>query len=64
MSHYLLVRIEALQQELAILRKVVIQQTRGEKQATQLRSLWKGIELSEDDFAAARNAVFRDASNL
>jgi|GEM_PF-1040523 hypothetical protein len=61
MANYLLVRIEALQEELDRLRQAVLNQSQGEKRPTQLRELWHGVEFSDDDFAAARQAVFRDA---
>ena len=61
MSHYLLIRIEALQQELEYLRQTVLQQTQVGPRSTQLQGLWRGVDVSEDDFAAARRAVFSHA---
>ncbi len=61
MSNYVLIRIEALQQELETLRQVVLHETQGARRPTQLRGLWQGVQFSEADFDAAQRAVFRDA---
>jgi len=57
MANYLLVRIEALQEELDRLRQAVLHQSQGEQHPTQLRGLWNGVEFSDDDFVAARQIV-------
>ncbi len=61
MSEYVLIRIEALQQELETLKKVVNHQLQGSKQKTQLKGLWKGVEITEEEIAAAQKVVFRQA---
>ena len=61
MSNYVLIRIEALQQELENLRQVVLHETQGARRPTQLRGLWQGVQFSAADFDAARRADFRDA---
>ncbi|PZV00873.1 MAG: hypothetical protein DCF32_16950 [Leptolyngbya sp.] len=61
MSNYVLIRIEALQQELENLQQLVLHETQGEKRPTQLKGLWQGVQFSETDFDAARRAVFKDA---
>ncbi|MBD2426346.1 hypothetical protein [Phormidium sp. FACHB-1136] len=45
MSHYLLIRIEALQQELEHLRQMVLQQTQVGPRSTQLQGLWRGVDV-------------------
>jgi hypothetical protein len=50
-----------LQQERESLRQAVIHQTQAQKRPTQLRGLWRGVDFSEDDFMAARQAIFSDA---
>jgi hypothetical protein len=61
MSEYVLARIQAIQQELEALRKTVAHQLQGSRKKTQLKGLWKGIEVTEEDLKAAQQAVFRDA---
>jgi hypothetical protein len=61
MSNYVLIRIEALQQELENLRQVVLHETQGARRPTQLRGLWQGVQFSEASLKTAQRAVFRDA---
>lgn len=49
MSEYVLDRIQAIQQELEELRKTVAHQLQGSRQKTQLKGLWKGIAVTEED---------------
>ena len=52
---YVLVRIEALKQELEQLHRVLSGEE-GEGK-TRLRGLWKGLDLSEEDFREAGEAL-------
>lgn len=61
MSEYVLVRIQAIQQELEELKKIVAHQLQSSRQKTNLKGLWKGIEVTEEDVESAQQAVFRDA---
>lgn len=54
-------RIEALQQELEQLRKVLSGEMAKRKRKTCLRGLWKGLEVAEEDFEEAKRAIFKDA---
>jgi hypothetical protein len=35
----------------------------GQRKTTYIKGLWKDFEINDDDFADARSAVFKDASN-
>ncbi len=61
MSEYVLARIQAIQKELEELRKTVAHQLQGSRQKTQLKGLWKGIEVTEEDIKSAQRGIFRDA---
>ena len=61
MSEYVLARIEAIQQELEELRKVVAYQVEGPRHKAELKGLWRGLRVSEEDLQEAQRAVFRDA---
>ena len=58
MSKFALARIEALQQELESLKKLVAQQAET-RSKIKLQGLWQGVTLSEVDFEAAERAVFQ-----
>ena len=58
MSKFALARIEALQQELESLKKLVAQQAET-RSKTKLQGLWQGVVFSEVDFEAAERAVFQ-----
>ncbi|MFP4119923.1 hypothetical protein [Coleofasciculus sp.] len=47
MSEYVLVRIEAIQQELEALRKLVAHQVQNTKRQTHLKGLWKDVEITD-----------------
>jgi len=64
MSEYVLARIEAIQQELEALRKLVAHQVQNTKRQTHLKGLWKDSEITYENIEAAKKAVFRDAYNL
>ncbi len=61
---YVAARIEAIQQELEQLRKTLAHQEEGSKRKTELKGLWKGVDVTEEDIAEAKKAVFRDAYRL
>jgi hypothetical protein len=64
MSQYVLLRIQSLQEELEGLKKIVSHQMlQNPPKATYIKGLWKDFEIHDDDFADARRAIFRDASN-
>jgi hypothetical protein len=61
MSQYVLLRIQAIQEELEALKKTVIHQLEGSRNQTQIKGLWKDILVTDEDLEAASKAVFRDA---
>jgi hypothetical protein len=64
MSQYVLLRIQSLQEELESLKKIVSHHLlQSQRKTTYIKGLWKDFEINEDDFADARSAVFKDASN-
>lgn len=63
-NFYITARIEAIQQELEQLRRTLAHQEEGSKRKTKLKGIWKGIEVTEEDIAEAKKAVFRDAYQL
>ncbi len=56
-SEYVLARIQAIQQDLDNLKD----QIKSPKRRVNLKGLWKGIDVSEEDIEEAKQAVFRDA---
>ena len=64
MEHYVLARVQAIQQELEQLRRVLAHQVEGERRKTKLAGLWKAVQVSEEDFKEARRAVFKAASEF
>ena len=64
MSEYVIARIEAIQQELQELRKAMIYEVQGPKRKTNLKGLWKGVRVTEEDFKEAQRAVFKEAYEL
>lgn len=61
MSQYVLLRIQALQEELETLKKTVIHQFEGSRNKTHLKGLWKNTMINDKDLKEAEKAVFRDA---
>jgi hypothetical protein len=58
MSQYVLLRIQSLQEELESLKKIVSHQLlQGQRKTTYIKGLWKDFEISDDDFADARNII-------
>jgi hypothetical protein len=64
MGEYLINRIHAIQQELEELKGALVRQMEGSKRRTQLRGLWEGVLVSDDDLRDAQQAIFRDAYSL
>lgn len=64
MSQYVLLRIQSLQEELESLKKLVTHQLlQNSRRQTYIKGLWKDFEISDDDFADARKAVFKDVND-
>ncbi|MBW4612523.1 MAG: hypothetical protein KME21_04445 [Desmonostoc vinosum HA7617-LM4] len=61
MSQYVLLRIQAIQEELEALKRTVLHQLEGSRNKTQIQGLWKDILVTEQDLEEAEKAVFRDA---
>ena len=63
MSQYVLLRIQSLQEELESLKKIVSHQLlQNQRKTTSIKGLWRDFEISDDDFADARGAVFKDVA--
>jgi hypothetical protein len=62
-TQYVLARIQAIEQELADLKKVLVSEIESPKK-TKLKGLWKGINVTDDDIEEAKHAIFRDAYNV
>jgi hypothetical protein len=54
-------RIEAIQQELETLKRTFIANPANARRKTELKGLWRGVEISEEDIAEAKQAVFKAA---
>ena len=61
MSQYVLLRIQAIQEELEALKKTVIHQLEGSRNKTKIKGLWKDVVITDEDLEEAEKAVFRDA---
>jgi hypothetical protein len=62
-SEYVLARIQAIEQELADLRKVLVSEIESPRK-TKLKGLWKGINVTDEDIEEAKQAIFKDAYNF
>ena len=62
-SEYVLARIQAIEQELADLRKVLVSEIESPKK-TKLKGLWKGINVTDEYIEEAKHAIFKDAYNF
>lgn len=60
MSQYVLLRIQAIQEELEALKKTVIHQLQGSRNQTQIKGLWKDVLVTDEDLEEAEKEVFRD----
>jgi hypothetical protein len=58
MINYILTRIETIQQELETLKqKVLTQEQSNRVRTTQLRGIWKGVDISESLFEEAKRSL-------
>ena len=55
----ILVRLEAIQQEIEEIKKMLKVEPRSFKKS--LRGIWKGLEVSEEDIDAAKRSLFKGA---
>lgn len=62
-SEYVLARIQAIEQELADLRKVLVSEIESPKK-TKLKGLWRGIDITDKDIEESKQAIFKDAYNF
>ena len=60
-NDYVVARIEAIQQELETLKRTLIASPTDARRKTELKGLWRGMEISEKDIAEAKQAVFKAA---
>ena len=60
MTEDVLVRIEAIQHELEELKKLVAHQVTGPRRRTNLKGLWQGVQVTEEELKGAERAVFKD----
>jgi hypothetical protein len=61
LDEHVLARIESIQQELEFLKKAVTVKPVSRRRKTALRGLWQGIQISEEDIAVAKRAIFKFA---
>ncbi|MER3433300.1 MAG: hypothetical protein C4288_07695 [Leptolyngbya sp. ERB_1_1] len=64
MRHYILTRIEAIQQELETLKQMLIAQNQSDRRTIRLRGIWKGVHISDQLLEEAERLLiskeFRD----
>jgi hypothetical protein len=60
MSQYVVLRIQAIQEELEALKKTVIHQVESSRNKTQIKGLWKDAVITDEDLEEAKKVVFRD----
>ena len=59
MSHYVLQRIQAIQDELETVKKIVESESQNTSEVVKIEGLWKGIDITDQDLMEAKNSVFR-----
>ena len=57
MSHYVLQRIQAIQDELETLKKIVESESQNTSKVVKIQGLWKGIDITDQDLMEAKNSV-------
>ena len=57
MSHYVLQRIQAIQDELEMLKKIVESESQNTSKVVKIQGLWKGIDITDQDLMEAKNSV-------
>ena len=63
MSDYILTRIDAIQQELEALKKILAAQNQSDHRSTQPRGIWKGVDISDQLLEEAKKSAFSTAYN-
>lgn len=63
MSQYILVRIQAIQNELETLKKLVINQGKESPNQTKIKGLWQDIVVNDEDLEEAKKAMFKNVLN-
>lgn len=63
-NSYVVARMEAIQQELEQLKRMLIHQVGGSRGRIKLKGLWKGVEVTEEEIEEAKRAVFREVYEL
>jgi hypothetical protein len=63
MSQYVLLRIQAIQEELEALKKTVIHQLEASRNQTHIKGLWKDVLVTDEDVEEAEKEVFRDITD-
>ncbi|MBC7093282.1 hypothetical protein H5T53_04685 [Candidatus Bipolaricaulota bacterium] len=58
-SSYVMVRLEAIQKEIEMLRRS-LEAAEGQR-AIKLEGLWKGVEISDEDLVKAERSLFKQA---
>ncbi|MGK7940894.1 MAG: hypothetical protein AB4062_12255 [Crocosphaera sp.] len=61
MSQYILVRIQAIQDELETFKKLVNNEDKKPRKKTEIRGLWKDIDITDEDLQEAEKVVFKNA---
>lgn len=61
MSEYMLVRIQAIQDELESFKKLIINQSQNSSNKTNIKGLWKDFSIADEDLEEAKKAMFKDA---
>ena len=57
MSHYVLQRIQAIQDELETLKKIVESESQNTSKVVKIQGLWKEIDITDQDLMEAKNSV-------
>jgi hypothetical protein len=57
MTHYILTRIDTLQQELETLKRMLISQDQSDRPRVRLKGIWKGAEISNDLLEEAKQSI-------
>ncbi len=60
MSQYILVRIQAIQDELETLKRLISNQEKESRNPTKISGLWKDIVVTDEDLEEAKKAVFKN----
>ena len=58
----LLTRLELIEKEIAELKKKLLQEVSGPR--VTLKGIWKGMEITEQDFEDAKRSLFREIDDI